>query len=172
MWSKDVTVIFTLLPQLAGGGDVDQIGSLGGHGGWSSRDPLPVFSAGGPCEQFWHGQGCPLFGVVHPAFPLLTMASPTLQGALKDSFGEAVMACDMPKLYKFPSLWQLPEEVPVDPQGSWSRPTPSCWSCTPNGRCGEVSSGTWLQNLDPFSQRQQAGSMFHGCIGGWRWQSD
>ena len=29
---------------------------------------------GGPCEQFWQGQGCPLFDVVHPAFPLLTTA--------------------------------------------------------------------------------------------------
>ena len=37
------------------------IGSSGGHEGWFSRDPLPVFSAEGPCEQFWHGQGCPLF---------------------------------------------------------------------------------------------------------------
>ena len=34
------------------------------------RDSLPVFSAGGPCEQFWHGQGCPLFDVVHPAICL------------------------------------------------------------------------------------------------------
>ena len=32
------------------------------------------------------------------------MASPTLQGALKDVFGEAVMVCDMPELYEFPSL--------------------------------------------------------------------
>ena len=37
---------------------------------------------------------------------------------------------------------QLPEEVPVDPQGSWSCSTPSRWSCTPSRRCGEVSSGT------------------------------
>ena len=36
------------------------------------RDPLPVFSAGGPCGRFWHGQGCPLFSVVQPAFPLPT----------------------------------------------------------------------------------------------------
>ena len=27
-----------------------------------------------------------------------------LQGALKDGFGEAVMVCDMPKSFKFPSL--------------------------------------------------------------------
>ena len=31
-------------------------------------------------------------------------ASPTLHGALKDGFGEAVMACDMPEPCKFPSL--------------------------------------------------------------------
>ena len=62
------------------------------------------FSAGGPCEQFWHGQGCPLFDVVHPAFSLLTTASPTLQGAQEDGFGEAVVSCDMPEPCKFPSL--------------------------------------------------------------------
>ena len=33
-----------------------------------------------------------------------SMASPTLQGALKDGFGEAVVACDMPKPCKFSSL--------------------------------------------------------------------
>ena len=32
-------------------------GSLEGHEGQFSRDPLPVFPAGGPCEQFWHGAG-------------------------------------------------------------------------------------------------------------------
>ena len=62
------------------------------------------FSAGGTCEQFWHGKGCPLLDVVHPAFPPLTMTSPTLLGALKDGFGETVVACDMPELRKFPSL--------------------------------------------------------------------
>ena len=61
---------------------------------------------------------CPLFDVVHPTFPLLTTASPTLQGALKDDFREAVVACDMPKPCKVPSLDLLPEEVPVDPQGN------------------------------------------------------
>ena len=58
----------------------------------------------GPCEQFWHGQGCPLIDVVHPAFPLPTTASPTLQGSLKESFGEAAVACDTPEPGKFPSL--------------------------------------------------------------------
>ena len=70
------------------------MGEGGGHEGRFSRDPLPVFSAGGPCEQFWHGKGA-LFDVVHPAFPMPTTASPTLKGALKDGFGEAVTACDI-----------------------------------------------------------------------------
>ena len=48
------------------------------------------FSAGGPCEQFWHVEGCPLFDVVHPAFPLPTTALPTLQDALKARLGKAV----------------------------------------------------------------------------------
>ena len=42
--------------------------------------------------------------VVYPACPLPTTMLPTLQGALKDGFGEAVMVCDMPKPCKFPSL--------------------------------------------------------------------
>ena len=47
---------------------------------------------------------CPLFDVVHPAFPLPTTASPALQDALKDGVGEAVDACDMPEPCEFPSL--------------------------------------------------------------------
>ena len=77
-----------------------QIGSSGGHEGHFSRDPLPVFSAGCPCEQFWHGPGCSLFEAVHPVFPLPTTESPTHKGTLKDGFGKAVMACDMPEPWK------------------------------------------------------------------------
>ena len=43
------------------------------------------------------------FDGVHSAFSLPTMASPNLQDALRDGFGEAV-ACDMPEPCKFPSL--------------------------------------------------------------------
>ena len=43
----------------------------------NSADYLPVFPAGGNCEQFWHGHGCPLSDVFIPAFPLPTTASPT-----------------------------------------------------------------------------------------------
>ena len=49
----------------------------------------------GRCEQFWHGEGRPLFYVVHSVVPLPTKTSPTLHGALKDGFGEAVVARSM-----------------------------------------------------------------------------
>ena len=72
------------------------------------RRPLTVFSAGNHCEPICYGQGCPLFDVVHPAFPLLTMAEPTLQGALTDGFGEAVLECDRFKQCKVssPDSWK------------------------------------------------------------------
>ena len=73
-----------------------QIWSSGGHEGQLSRDPLPVFSAGSHREPFWHVRGCPLFDNVQPAFSLPTTASPTLQGALKNGFGETVVACVCP----------------------------------------------------------------------------
>ena len=41
------------------------------------------------------GMDCPHFGVVHPAFPLPTTASPTLQSTLKDGFGEALVALSL-----------------------------------------------------------------------------
>ena len=48
---------------------------------------------------------CPLFDVVHTAFSLPTTASPTVQGALKDGFGKAVVEVDMPEACKCPSLY-------------------------------------------------------------------
>ena len=79
-----------------------------GHRGDMRDDSAGIlfqsFSAGGHREQFWLGQGCLLFDVVHPAFSQPTTASPTLQGALKNSFGDEVVACDMPEACKFPSF--------------------------------------------------------------------
>ena len=65
-----------------------RLGLRGGHDILFSRYHLSVFSASGLCEQFWHGQACPLFDIVHLAFSLLIVALLTLQGALKDDFGE------------------------------------------------------------------------------------
>ena len=75
-----------------------------GHDGRFSRVPLPVFFEGGQHEQFWLRQGRPLFDVVHPAFPPPTTAPPTFQGALKDGFGDTVVACHMPETFELPSL--------------------------------------------------------------------
>ena len=44
------------------------IGSSGGPDRRFSGDSFAVSSAEGHCEQFRHGQGGPLFDVVHPAF--------------------------------------------------------------------------------------------------------
>ena len=84
---------------------LDRLGRRAGDEGRFSRDPLPAFfSFGDHCEQFWRGQECLPSDVVHPAIPPPTKGSPCLQGALKDGFGEAVVACDMPEPCKFPSL--------------------------------------------------------------------
>ena len=40
--------------------------------------------------------------LVHPIFPVLTTASPALQDALKDGFGEPVLAREMAEPYEFP----------------------------------------------------------------------
>ena len=71
------------------------------------------------------------------------------------------------------SHWTVARKVPVDPQGSWSCSSPSCWCCAPSRRCGEVSLGTSLwkpESFFLFVQSQQAGSMFHSHTGGWRRQ--
>ena len=52
-----------------------------------------MISAGGRCEQVWLRQGHPPFDVVHPAFHLPTTTLRTLQGAVRDGFGEAALAC-------------------------------------------------------------------------------
>ena len=83
---------------------LDWLGHWGDMWDHSAEILSNLFSAGGHCEQFWHGKGCPLFDVVNPAFPPPAMVSPTLQGALKDGFGQAVVVRDIPKTCKFPSL--------------------------------------------------------------------
>ena len=64
----------------------------------------------------WAGMATLWIYVVQLAFPLSNQAMPTLQGALKDGFGEAFMPG--PPLVSV--SWQLPVEVPVGPWRSWS----------------------------------------------------
>ena len=45
---------------------------------------------------------------------------------------------------------QFPEEVPVDPQGSWSCSATSRWSYAPSRKRGEVSSCNWFWKPGSF----------------------
>ena len=78
------------------------------------------FSAGGPCEQLWHGQGCPLFDIVHPVFPLPTTASPTLYSTLKGGFLLRVLQNN---LYNY-SMDLLPTALYLTVKFNRSNPTP------------------------------------------------
>ena len=125
-----------------------------------SREPLLVFSAGGPCEQFWHGQGCPVFDVVHPAFPLPTSVAHPPK-CPEDGFGEAGVACDMPKPRKFLSLdscqrrflW-IHKEVDLAPHLGIGL-------VLQEGDTEKFPHALGFESLDSFFQNQQAGSMIH-----------
>ena len=77
---------------------------------------------------------------------LPTTASPTLQGALKDDFGEAVVACDISEPCKFPSLDS--QKRYVDPQGSRSYSAPS--RLLQVGDAETLSHAFGFEDLDPF----------------------
>ena len=143
------------------------IGSSRGHEGRFSRYSLPVFPAGGPCEQFWHGQGCPLFDGVHSAFPLQTTASPTHQGALRDGFGEAVVESDMQESWKFLSLDSCQRFL-------WTHKGVDLVPHSVVGLVLQVGDEEFPQALDfegpDLLFSQQTGSMFHSHRGGWRRQ--
>ena len=127
-------------------------GSWRGHDEWFSRDSLPVFSAGGPCQQSGMGRD------VHSA--MLSMQHFIAEHGITHPprcpegwFWRGCRGMSLAWTMQVMVSWQLPEKVPVDPQGSWSCSTPSHWSCTPSRRRGEVSLGTyWLsfERLDPF----------------------
>ena len=148
--------------------------SSGGHEGWFSRDPLPVFPAVGPCEQFWHGQICPLFDVVHAAFPLPSTASSTLQGALKDGFGQAIVVCDLPEPCKIPSLDSCQKRFLWTHKEVDLARHPLVGLVLPVGETQKFPHALGFESLDPFFffffQSQQAGSILHSHRGGWRWQ--
>ena len=138
-----------------------------GHEERFSSDSLPVFSVGGPCEQFWHGQECPLFDVVHPACPLPTTTSPKLQRALKDGFGEAVVAWDMPEPCEFPSLYSCLKRFLLTHKEDDLAPHPVVDLVLQVGDAEmfvmHLVWNVWIL----FFHSQQAGSLFHshrrGC---------
>ena len=94
----------------------DRLGHQQGHEGRFSRDPLSVFSTGGPCEQFRHGQEWPLFDVVHPAFPLLTISNPPCKVPWRTVLERLSWHVICQNHESFCPL-TVAKGVPVDPQG-------------------------------------------------------
>ena len=88
------------------------------------------------------------------------MASPTLQGALKDGFGEAVVVCDMPEPCKFPSfdsyhkrfLWTH-KEVDLAPH-------PVIGLVLQVGDAETFPQAIGFKSLDPFSKVSKQGPCF------------
>ena len=126
----------------------------------NSAHSLPAFSAGGHCEQFWHGKGCPLFDAVHPPFPLLTTALPFLPGALKYCFGEAFVACSIPVPCEFLSFdsyrkrfLRTDEEVDLAPR-------PFVGLVLQAGDAEKFPHAAGFESLDPFFRVSKQGPCF------------
>ena len=108
------------------------------------------------------GRRCPLFDVAHPAFPLPTTASPTLQGAPKDGFGEAVVVCDMPELSKFPSLDSCQKRF------LWTHKevdlAPVVGLVLKLGDSKKFPRAPGFESLDPFSRNSKQGPCFTAVV--------
>ena len=123
-------------------------------GGGGREDSLPAFSAG--CL----GGNIHSFMLSFQHFFLPTTASPTLQGALGDDFGEDVVACDMSEPYTFPSLdscqkrflWTHKE---VDPD-----PYPVVGLILQVGDAEKLPYVRGFESLDPFFRVSKQGVCF------------
>ena len=78
------------------------------------------------------------------------MASPTLQGALKDGFGEVVVACDMPEPCKFPSLDSRQKRILWTHKGAVLAPHPVVGLVLQVGDAEKFSQALGFEGLDPF----------------------
>ena len=101
-----------------------------------------------------HWQECPLFDVVHSAFPLPTTVSPTLQGVLKDGFGEAVVVCGMPEPCKFPSPDSCQKRF------LWTRKEVDLARHPVIGLVLQVGDALGFESLDPFVRVSKEGPCF------------
>ena len=103
-----------------------------------------------------NGQGCPLFVVVHPAFPLPTMASPTLQAAPKDGFRQAVVAYDRSEPCKFPSHDSCQERFLWTRKETDLAPHPVDGLMLQVGNAKKIPQALGFESLDPSLQSKQA----------------
>ena len=107
------------------------------------------FVAGGHGERFRHGQGRPaLFDVVRAAFPLLTTASPTHRGALKNGRREAVVLPDIPEQFGFLSLATRGGSCGLSRK--LILPRTQSLVLAPSMRYGEVLYGSWCQKSGEY----------------------
>ena len=98
--------------------------------------------------------------VVHPAFPLLTTVSPTLQGALKVGFGEAVVACNMPEPCKFPSLDSCQRRFLWTHKEADLAPHPVVGLVLQVGDTEQFLHAHGFESLDPFFRVSKQGPCF------------
>ena len=151
VWPILVTVHFSSAPWL--------IRSSGGHEGQFSlfcRRPLSALLAWAEMFTLWccpSSISCAGHGVAHtPRCP-------------EGWFWRRCRGVWHTRTMQVSVSWQLPEEVPVDPQGSWSCFAPSRWSCTPSKRCGEVFPRHFgFEGLDPFFSRVSKQSLCFTAI--------
>ena len=129
---------------------LDRLGRRGEYEGRFSRDPLPVFSVEKPSSVVPARQGCPLFDLVCPAFLLPTATSPILRGALKDGFGETVMALDRPKPCEFPSFDSGQKSILLGHREVDIAPHPVVGLVLHAGDAEKFPEALGLENLDFF----------------------
>ena len=90
---------------------------------------------------------------------------PTLQGALKDGFGEAVVERDMPARCKFSSLDSCQKRFLWTHKGVDLAPNPVVGLVLQVGDTEKFPRALGFESLDHFFQNQQAGSMIYSYRG-------
>ena len=114
--------------------------------------------------NFRHRKGRPLFDFVHPAFPLPTTSSPTVQGALDDSFGEAVVARNMPEPCEFLSLDSSQTRFLWAYKIVDHAPQPVVWLVLQEGGAEKFLQALGLESLDPFLRVNKHGPTVPVCV--------
>ena len=89
------------------------------------------------------------------------MVLPTLQGAPKDGFGEAVMVCDIPKPCKFPTLDHCQKRFLWTHKEVDLALRPVVGLVLQVGDAEKFPQALSFKSLDSFLFSQKAGSMFH-----------
>ena len=101
-----------------------------------------TFSAGGRCEQIWHGQECPLFDVVHPVFPLPFLVSSMLLKCWTLARGMSKVTSQCPR--DTDAILQFEVHFRLIPEVSAKSPLSFFWTKAPSTRHDR---SCWLPNI-------------------------